>query len=493
MTTHTTMVLGGPGCGKTTRLLEIVAKELEAGVSPGQIAFVAYTKAAAEEAKERAAAKFHLDPKRDLPYFRTIHSLAHQQLGVSRDQVMQCADWRQVGLMINERINCNVRQAEGLGSSATQGDRMQFAYDFSRATGQDLEEVLAKMEDGIPLMAMERFIGAVERYKEEKGKLDFTDMLLRYAAGPYAPVPVKVAVVDEAQDLTHAQWQVVDRAFREVERLYIGGDDDQAIYRWNGADVERFLHQSAAERVVLPLSHRLPQKIFAVGQQVALRISERYEKPYAPAREGGEVHYHGRWLEVPFDRPGSWLVLARNTYMLRDLEGILMGLGWLYDGRWGPSARPEEVAAIYGWEKWRKGQMIEGKDVKHVAEALGVTWKISPARKYLPTDFHLSVPTMPLWHEALGQIPMERRMYYMGALRRGQKLREPARIRLETIHGVKGSEADHVALGQDISARTYASMEKDADSEHRVFYVAVTRAKETLHIVAPSSSLYYTI
>ena len=69
-------IFGPPGTGKTTALLNMVDKALESGVQPQEIAFLAFTKKAATEAKERAAERFHLDLKNDLVYFRTLHSLA---------------------------------------------------------------------------------------------------------------------------------------------------------------------------------------------------------------------------------------------------------------------------------------------------------------------------------------------------------------------------------------------------------------------------------
>src|SRR3954464_13673202 len=90
------LVLGGPGCGKTTRLLDIVAEEMRGGIPASSIAFVTFTKAAAEEAKEREGALFALDPT-DLPWFRTIHSLAYARLGIGRDDVMDRRDWKEFG------------------------------------------------------------------------------------------------------------------------------------------------------------------------------------------------------------------------------------------------------------------------------------------------------------------------------------------------------------------------------------------------------------
>jgi superfamily I DNA/RNA helicase len=53
-------------------------------------------------------------------------------------------------------------------------------------------------------------------------------------------IPFKVLMVDEAQDLTPLQWDLVVKLARAVDRVYIAGDDDQAIYEWNGADVRLF-------------------------------------------------------------------------------------------------------------------------------------------------------------------------------------------------------------------------------------------------------------
>jgi len=66
---------------------------------------------------------------------------------------------------------------------------------------------------------------------------------------------------------------------------------------------------------------------------------------------------------------------------------------------------------------------------------------------------------------------------------------KPGSIKLSTIHGAKGAEADNVILMTDVSPATYENIEND--SEHRVWYVAVTRAKKKLYIVQPQTDMYY--
>jgi DNA helicase-2/ATP-dependent DNA helicase PcrA len=70
-------------------------------------------------------------------------------------------------------------------------------------------------------------------------------------------------------------------------------------------------------------------------------------------------------------------------------------------------------------------------------------------------------------------------------LRRGVKLSQPPRIRLSTIHGAKGGEADHVLLLMDLSPKFAKEYARNPDNVHRLFYVGITRAKQTLHLVLP--------
>jgi DNA helicase-2/ATP-dependent DNA helicase PcrA len=66
------------------------------------------------------------------------------------------------------------------------------------------------------------------------------------------------------------------------------------------------------------------------------------------------------------------------------------------------------------------------------------------------------------------------------------------KIRLSTIHAAKGAEADEVVLLTEMSNRTREIYEKEPDLERRVFYVGITRAKDTLTIVPGANNPLFT-
>ena len=94
-----TTIFGPPGTGKTTKLINIVKQELENGTPADRIAFVSFSKKAAEEARTRAAAVLGMDPKQ-MVWFRTLHSMAFQFSGMNTHQVMKSSDYAALGKLV---------------------------------------------------------------------------------------------------------------------------------------------------------------------------------------------------------------------------------------------------------------------------------------------------------------------------------------------------------------------------------------------------------
>ena len=341
---------------------------------------------------------------------------------------------------------------------------------------RDLKDAWSTANVQVSWHRLEQFAGVMQAYKDDLVLVDFTDMLSLFLE-ECEPLPVDVFIVDEGQDLTPLQWAVVDHASKDAIRMYVAGDDDQAIYQWSGADVARFLTFDADEREVLPASHRLPRAVFDFSNEIVSRIGQRYDKEWAPRSEGGEVHHHRAVGHVDFATDGSWLVLARNRRLLPDLAEEIATQGLSYRTRSGPSVDPAHVRAILSYEKLRSGGHVDENELAELAAVMSPEIDVGKGS--------------PIWHDALTGILLSRREYYLTILRRGGRLQDPPQIIIDTIHSAKGMEADDVLLCSDMMKRPHEAMIRGDDGEHRVFYVGATRARNRLHILLPQTHRHY--
>ena len=71
--------------------------------------------------------------------------------------------------------------------------------------------------------------------------------------------------------------------------------------------------------------------------------------------------------------------------------------------------------------------------------------------------------------------------------------KEKARVRIRTIHGAKGDEAENVVIFPDMPRPAWRSAKRDSDTEHRMWFVAVTRAKQKVYWLNPETKYYYKI
>lgn len=480
-----TLVLGGPGAGKTHYLLQIMEKALRRGVDPGRVAFVSFTNAAVDEARERACKLFGLTPK-DLPYFRTTHSLCFRELGMHRNDVVSEEHLGEVAELTGELFTGELSDGPALGRNA---DPLLTLDHYARTTLQSLRDAWQEHGSDVEWFRLLRFSDAYRQYKTDNDLSDFTDMLDNYVNSSLPAISVDVAIVDEMQDLTQLQHRVVEKAFSTTSELWVAGDDDQSIHRWAGA-AEDYFFSLPFERVVLPLSHRLPFEIFNLSQTVVARIKKRFAKQQSSSKPGGRVEWLGSSDEIDL-RAGQWLMLARTRGQLRPLVEVAREQGVIYRVKGRSSVDEEHVSAIVAHEGLRAGRRLEGTECLRAMQAAGVNRPVDETRTY--TAAELGYDASPIWHDALIRIPLDDREYYLACRRRGEDLTSSPRVRIETIHGAKGLEAESVVMSTDMNFRAQRGYELDPDSEHRVLYVGLTRASQCLQLLAPQTAYGYAI
>lgn len=490
------IIYGPPGTGKTTTLLGIIEEALSKGVPPSKIGFVSFTKKAVHEAVDRACKKFNL-PERSFPYFRTLHSMAFSRLGLRPDTVMAPKNFREFAKIVKIPITGYFSTEEGSSAGYAKGDRMLFLENLSRIRCVPLEQQWRESGEDISWFELERTARAFRQFKEANALCDFTDMIAEFVRRDAAP-SLDLLVVDEAQDLSKLQWDMVEIMSREARKTVVAGDDDQAIFRWAGADVQHFVALDGAVRV-LSQSYRIPVKVqeFAAGILRYIRTGNRAEKSWSPRDETGVVQFH-RTLDGLDMGTGSWLVLARNTYLLDTAEAKLRSNGLAYEKKGKSSIESAVVEGIRNYEKLRAGKSVSGPELATVfrlktshREAAKSVEKSE--KQYSPSDIG-GMKFDRIWHETLDGIPLEDRAYIVAALRRGEKITKNPRIRLSTIHGAKGGEADNVVLFTDVADRTFRQMRGEGmEDEARVFYVGATRTRESLHVILPATNEHFRI
>ena len=100
-----TKIYGPPGTGKTEKLIRRAMAYIRIGTPLNQIGYFAFTRKAANTAKDRMLEKNPQYKKKDLPYFRTFHSLAFQKLSLDESKVMQDYHYADLGRILSIRIN----------------------------------------------------------------------------------------------------------------------------------------------------------------------------------------------------------------------------------------------------------------------------------------------------------------------------------------------------------------------------------------------------
>lgn len=479
------IILGPPGTGKTTSLLAKLDTYLTNGGAPDRVAFVSFSRRAIREVASKLGKE--LD---EFPYFRTIHSLAYHFLSLDRDDVFQFKHWTTFSDIVG--LPFAAAGHEEPVWDGTIGDKCMALHNLARSRETDVEhEWRSAMLPNLTLNTLRETIRLFSRFKEVNALWDFHDMIAK-ATGE---LPVDLLFVDEAQDTSRASWSFLRRVARDVPHVVLAGDDDQAVYAWSGADANA-LGRFEGQRTVLPQSYRLPRRVKDLADQIISRAKSRVPKDFSARREDGqevegELTFRNELNSLDLRGKETWLLLARSNYQLDEYRELARSQGVVYtlpDGEWSHTLPPVRAAVTY--ERLRKGQEVPRGEVRSMLQfALHQPKKLPPLIKW--EDLFSESAMEHSWMIGLPHISPNDREYIRALRQAGEKLHGDGRVRIGTVHSVKGAEADNVVLKSDISERVTYGARIDPDSEHRVQYVGVTRAYRALHVILPTTPTHW--
>jgi DNA helicase II / ATP-dependent DNA helicase PcrA len=449
------LVFGPPGCGKTTTLMNRL-EELLVTYAPEEIAFVTFTKEGALQGVRRACERFNFK-QRQFPYFRTLHSLAFQELKLKRANVMGPQHYRH----FSKKMGMNF-----IGYYTEELSNDDDKYLFFDHLHRNNPRYATRQLDSFDIDKLKFVRTNYKKYKDFFALYDYTDMVEMFNRSDKS-VGVRVAIIDEAQDLTTLQWEMVWKAFKNVELIIIAGDDDQAIYQWSGADVEYFL-SIKGDINILRHSYRLPDSVLAYSKRISARISKRVDKQFEGTGLQGSVTTINNIDEVKIKPDETYMFLSRNNCFLTGVEDFVREKGVMYSYKGKVSLSQNDYSAIKLYERVRKDHIMNEED----------EYKL---RDYVKTPMNLTLP----WYEAFKWD--EGKCNYVRDLIKNKVDVSKVNVNIGTIHSVKGGEADNVVMLLDITKSVRNNLDANPDSELRVAYVGATRAKKSLTIVNSTS------
>lgn len=322
--------------------------------------------------------------------------------------------------------------------------------------------------------AFDRVVGLARRFlrknNEMLDKIDFNDQL-------YLPYVYDVrcfkydrVLVDEAQDLSPLQHDLLAKSLKKTGQLIAVGDPRQAIYGFRGADaasMENLHERFGTVKLPLHVSYRCPRKVVELAQTVVEHI-----QPHDDAEEGLVDLKPVPSAEAEFK--GGDLVMCRTTAPVVGLAYSLIR-----------QSRPAEVL---------------GRDI-----GAGLTALI---KKLRPTDIDDLLTRLRKWEDREIEKANKRRASESKIMAIQDKAdtlrvladvadslamlsasikslfsgdRNPTKVTLCTVHKAKGLEANRVwVLNPHLMPHPMAKQAWAREQEMNLIYVAYTRAKKEL-------------
>lgn len=478
------------GSGKTTTIVE-AAKLMQPG---DRVVFLAFNKHIVTELSSRLP---------DGVDCMTIHSLGMRACGRGKKLKVDAYKYRDIiddTLILSPEISTSdhrsyrsvIEKMVDLGrltltnfQHRDEVDRLIDHHNINYDIGEIAENTSSLVEDVVvKLVATTR--SALKRglkLYEDNGIIDFTDMLwLPYVRS--LPVPrYDVVMVDEAQDLSKAQAEIVLRAAGDSGRVIAVGDPRQAIQGFAGADNESFsrLVEKLKARV-LPLSvcYRCPTKHIEMAKEIVKGI-----EPSPGAIEGSVEHISmDRFLEMP--RSGDLIVCRTNAPLIgAALRLIGKGVQARVRGRnigkqlskFGQDADKIQLKQEYsGW--------IEDFTAK-LERYVELKIKVLEQRRYSEQAVEAIQDQNGCLLAYLEGKPETNSLDDLVSGIEALFEDKDAAVWLSSIHRAKGLEADRVfVLKPDKMALTWKNqLPWQVEQEQNLRYVGLTRAKKALYFV----------
>ena len=329
-------------------------------------------------------------------------------------------------------------------------------------------------------------------------------------------------LVDEYQDIGEPEYELIaglaGKTLAEADarlNLFAVGDDDQNIYAWKGASVRyirRFAQDYQAKEEYLVENYRSSSFIIDAANRCIAGAAERLKRDHSPRIDA-------RRLADPLG--GIWAShdgIAKGRVQILHLKGgqLSQAVAAVEELK-----RLSELASNWQWTRcaiiarnWadldpaRSACMVHGVPVQSAREELSSFWRARETQRFLRTleaSDTTTIETQEIrryradltgdpWAELLAQaleellleeghaavLPIDYVRNWLGEWSKEIRRRQQGLL-LTSAHRAKGLEFDHVVI---LDGRWRATSDaEDSETPRRLYYVSMTRARETLSLM----------
>jgi DNA helicase-2/ATP-dependent DNA helicase PcrA len=323
------LIVAGAGSGKTRALTHRIAYLIrEQDVPPGQVPAITFTNKAASEMAERVGSLLGTGVRRSM-WILTFHSMCsrllrreHEHLGLPRGfTIYDDGDTERLISQILRDLDLDPKRftPRAMSSGISRGkDRLLGPADLAAEATNVFEEAVATVA------------AAYERRKRDAGALDFDDLIVE-AVRLFRDHPEVLAhyqerfryvMVDEYQDTSRPQYELVNQLAGRHRNLCVVGDADQGVYSWRGATIQNILDFERdypdAQIFLMEQNYRSTQNILSIANALIERNQQR--KPKSLWTEAGSGELTVRYRAE--DERDEAAFVAREVERLRETEGM---------------------------------------------------------------------------------------------------------------------------------------------------------------------------
>lgn len=499
MTVKIARICGPPGCGKTTRLMQLVERACDK-YRPDNVGAVSFTNAAVNEIKDRMISKHKLHSS-EMENVRTIHSHCWRLIGMKEERLAEkhIADFNskhpdfQINLSKLAKDDDIIKPDQVI----KRNERVFSEMNVMR------QRMIPKEKWQPDVKAM---YGVWKRWMMDGNLQDFTGILEEALLMGHTP-DIDVLFVDEAQDLSRLQVNLILQwAQRTVSTILIG-DADQAIFRFSGAEPEVFRDLQHEWHENLTQSYRVPPKVHEYAQRMIRQVRGREDVVYKPYLEKykGYVDYTG---EPDLSLEGTHMILSRCNYQAHIWIDYLVNQNMLWHNPYKPDDYALNPCSTSAWRASKTyrdffgGNIIKLNDFKNMADKIIAKDNLKRGSKKAIADLEMfdypdgidifDMGNMGFTDEFMtGKKPLNEVMNLKGKVTAlidsdESVFEKQPNVIIGTVHSVKGGEADHVWIDCSMPPSVYQATITEEEyffDEIRILYVAITRAKQGIGLM----------